>query len=104
MAGAAQSLSPLLIEQDRKARGAYAWRSLRSKRALFADPTYENLALQQLAVRDLRSYATIQTVWGETESYQFSIDYRYSTGTTTKTSSMDSTTSSDSSERLRTAQ
>ena len=27
-------------------------------------------ALQQLAVWDLRSYATIQTVWGETESYQ----------------------------------
>jgi hypothetical protein len=38
-------------------------------------------ALQQLAVWDFRSYATIQTVWGETESYQFSIDYRYRTGT-----------------------
>ena len=32
---------------------------------------------QQLGVWDLRSYATIQTVWGETESYQFSIDYRH---------------------------
>jgi hypothetical protein len=27
----------------------------------------------------------MQTVWGETESFQFSIDYRYRTGTTTKT-------------------
>lgn len=62
------------------------------------------LALQQLAVWDLRSYATIQTVWGETESYQFSIDYRYRTGTTTKTGPMDSATSSDCSERLRTGQ
>ena len=34
---------------------------------------------------DLRSYATVQTVWGETESYHFPIDYRYRTSTTTKT-------------------
>ena len=60
--------------------------------------------MQQLAVWDLRSYATIQIVRGETESYQFSIDYRYRTGTTTKTSPMDSTTSSDCLERLRTGQ
>ena len=47
---------------------------------------------------------TIQIVWGETESYHCSIhvDYRYRTGTTTKTSPLDSTTSSDC--VLRTAQ
>ena len=61
-------------------------------------------ALQQLAVRDLRSYTTIQIVWDETESCHFPIDYRYHTGTTTKTGPMDSTTSSDGSKRVRTGQ
>ena len=57
--------------------------------------------LKELAVWDFWSYDTIQTVWGETESHHFSIDYWYRTGTTTKTGPMDRTTSSDCSERLR---
>jgi hypothetical protein len=56
--------------------------------------------MQQLPVWDLRSYAAIQTVWGETKSYQFLIDYRYHTGTTTKTGPMDSTANSNCSERV----
>jgi hypothetical protein len=55
-------------------------------------------ALQQFAVGDLRSYTNIQSVWGETESYQFPIDYRYRTGTTTKTGPMNNATSSDCSQ------
>jgi hypothetical protein len=48
----------------------------------------------QLAVRDSRHYATIQTIRGETESYEFSMDYRYRAGTTTNTGPMDDTTTS----------
>jgi hypothetical protein len=51
----------------------------------------------------LQSYATIQAVRGETKSYHFSIGYRYHTNTI-KTGPMDSATSSNYSERLRTGQ